>query len=387
VKLTNNRTYLDFNATSPLSPSVTEWLAKGDFAFGNPASIHHTGKQARRQIEQTTEFLYENFGLDETQFDLFYHSGASEGINTLVKGRAEQLYQSGERLHFHSFDTDHSCLVNLRPSLELYGHKTSIGSVTKSGEIDFSKLAREFSPNRPALMNLTWVNNETGVVNSLEKILELKHDKGFHVHVDGVQAIGKLPSWRPLHPELEAYTFSGHKFGALKGVGFSFVKKNFLFSPLIHGGGQQAGLRSGTQNTEGIVSLRLALQDVISAQDPIDQGKIQSFAEEFIRSRLSEVCELVSNDARERALTTFCLRLKNVKANTVLTAFDLAQFDLSSGSACASGAVAPSRALMSMGFTDLEAKSTIRLSFSPYQRLAEVKEIFERVEEILLRFV
>lgn len=385
MKSTNKRLYLDFNATSPLSPSVKDWLSKGDFLYGNPSSIHFSGKQARRRIEETSEFLYSTFALSEQDFELFFHSGASEGINTLIKGRADWLWGQGQRLHFLSFDTDHSCIINTRDSLTRYGHQTSVVPVLPSGLPDWQAYEELSQKAHPALLNGTWVNNETGIITPLESINIQAQKRGVQVHIDGVQSIGKIKDWNKLNPNLHAYTFSGHKFGALKGVGFSFVRRDFQFEPLIHGGGQQRGMRSGTHNTEGIYSLRLALEDVLEQQNTDYQQQMQSRVLEVLQKEFNDVIEIVAKDNLHRAFSVFCFLLKNERANTALTMFDLADIDVSSGSACSSGALLPSRALMAMGHSEEEAKSSLRLSFPPFARNQEVEQILERLTPLLKR--
>lgn len=389
MKLTNNRLYLDFNATSPLSPAVLEWLSRGDLLYGNPSSIHHSGKRSRRELAETTEYLFDLFGLSEREFQLFFHSGATEGINTLVKGHAQTCFEQQTPLNFFSADTDHSCLVNLRPTLKLYGHQVYPIEVKSSGEIDWSELAKGplAEESSPRLVSATWVNNETGVALSLDELVALKERTGARVHVDGVQAIGKLEGWKKLRPELDAYTFSAHKFGAMKGVGMSFVRRDFPFAPLLDGGGQQGGLRSGTQNTDGIYSIQLALRGLVEREDPAALKGAHQWFENHLTELLGDAGQMVGTQAPLRARNTVCFILKKARADNVLTALDLAGIDVSTGSACSSGAVRPSRVLMSMGHSEQEAMSSLRLSFSPLTTLQDVQEFATVIDPVLKRFV
>jgi cysteine desulfurase len=384
VKLTNNRYYFDFNATSPLAPSVTEWLAKGDFLYGNPSSVHDSGKRSRRRLDEVSEYLFELFQLSADQFHLIYHSGASEGINMIFKGHALDLFKRKKVSRFAFFSSDHSCLINLRPSLELLGHQVSELAVTRDGEYDLKTnlLQEEFS-----LLNGTWVNNETGVVTSLETLEQIKEATQAYIHVDAVQAVGKIKNWNQLNPNLDAYTFSGHKFGAMKGVGFSFIKKDLPFHALIDGGGQQANLRSGTHNTDGIYTLKLALEHLVKHQDQLELSQAKQFIEDQICKEFSSHIEIAGFNAQCRSLNTICLILPKQQATTIITAFDLAGMDISTGSACASGTLLPSRVLLAMGRSEIEAKSSLRLSFSSYMSINEAHEYAQKIIAILKRYL
>jgi cysteine desulfurase len=363
-------------------------LAKGDFPFGNPASVHSTGKQARRFIAETKDFLYQHFSLKEDQHRLFFHSGASEGINTLIKGHADCYRRKGEKLLVAHLVTDHSAVRNLVPDLEADQHSIFEIGVDREGEFDDKAVeAKLLAHKGPKLLCLTWVNNETGVVIDLKRLANLKARTGCLVHVDAVQAPGKIAEYRELLSELDAYTFSGHKFGALKGIGFSFVQHGFGFRPLIRGGGQQSGLRSGTENALAVYSLMLALKEL---QEKFDFAQLKAAREEvesILRKGVGERLEIFSENYPHRAGNTIFFMLKAQKAQTLSVAFDLAGIDVSNGSACSSGAVVANPILLAMGRSEEEAKSGIRLSFSPLLTKSEASEFGAAILAVLTRYL
>jgi len=391
VKLTNNRYYFDFNATSPLSQSVHDWLRRGDSFLANPASIHTDGKKSKRLIEETSDALFELFGLDENQFSLLFHSGATEGVNTLIKGRAQFLYEKGKRLHFTYVSTDHACITEIPADLNPYGHESSAVSVDRDGEVppaEWKRITETLkTAGETALINCTWGNNETGVVFDFAPFIEWKEKTGGKIHVDAVQSVAKIENWQKLDPRIDAYTFSAHKFGALKGVGFSFVKKDFDFVPLLRGGDQQTGMRSGTQNVEGIYSIKLALADIQQKSQVTELYRLKNFIETEISKALGDRGEILAEKAALRTANTICLKISGVRADTLLTAFDLAGMDISTGSACSSATVKPSRVLLEMGYTEIEAKSAVRLSFSPLMTEDEAREFLEKIVPVLKRFL
>ncbi len=386
ARLINNRYYFDYNATSPLANSVIDWLPNGDLLFANPSSIHSSGKKSKRFINETKNFLRDTFSTP-VEYKLFFHSGASEGINSLVKGFAQKRYAEGERVHFVHSAVDHSCVYNLRDELELYGHEVSTFGVDANGDYDLEEIISLLNKSdKPKLLNFTWVNNENGVVWNLDDLTRIKEETNCFIHVDAVQSVGKIENWNKLNNVVDAYTFSGHKFGAMKGVGFSFVKETYNFCSLIRGGGQQEGMRSGTENTTGIYSMKLALEDVLKKQNYTELYSAKKYIEESIEANLSGDARIISKDSKRRNGNTIYLIIPGRKADILITAFDLARMDVSSGSACSSGAVLPSRVLLSMGVSEEDAKSALRFSFSYDLSVEESKEYSDKIVSVLKRF-
>jgi cysteine desulfurase len=385
----SNRIYLDFNATAPIVPPVKELLAQSGLSFGNPSSVHATGKKARRGVNEVRSFLYSTFGLKDNEFELFFHSGATEGINTFVKGVALEATKAKQGLTFFSFASDHSCVCNQKVFLETLGHRHVIVPVMRDGSFDLQRFEEALSRDNSdvKLVNWTWVNNETGVVSPLENIVKVKEKYDLLVHVDGVQAPGKVSDWSRLEASLDAYTFSGHKFGAIKGSGFTFIKAGLKLCPLLNGGGQQDGLRSGTENTVGIFSLKPALEFLLKNYDFNKQNEATRTLENQILSLVGERGEVIGHSNKNRNGNTIYLLLNGIKAHTSAMVFDMAGIDLSNGSACSSGAVIPSRVLLSMGYDEDQAKSALRLSFSPFFNSEEAKSIWPKIEEILQRLL
>ncbi|CBW26926.1 putative cysteine desulfurase [Halobacteriovorax marinus SJ] len=387
ARLINNRYYFDYNATSPLADSVKDWFPNGDLLFANPSSIHSSGKKSKRFINETKKYLEKLFSLDST-FRIFFHSGASEGVNSLVKGFAQKSFAANKKVHFIHSHVDHSCVFNLKDELELYGHEVSRFGVDANGEYDIEEVISLINKSSaPTLLNFTWVNNENGVVWNLEDLSRIKKETNCYIHVDAVQSIGKIEEWKKLNLIADAYTFSGHKFGAMKGIGFSFVKEDFPFCSLIRGGGQQEGMRSGTENTNGIYSLKLALEELCERENFSKLNEAKTFIESEIEKVLDSKAFIVSKNAKSRNANTIYLVIPGKKADILITAFDLARMDVSSGSACSSGAVLPSRVLQAMGVNEEDAKSALRFSFAYDLSLEESKEYSEKIITVLKRFL
>lgn len=387
VKLTNNRTYLDYNATAPLADSVIDWLAKGAFPFGNPSSIHTSGKKSKRLINETSSYLKSFFSLND--YEVFYHSGATEGINNIIKGFCFHHVKHQTPFHVAVFKTDHSCVVNQREHVELLGGHFHQFDVCENGEFNLEEVISTLNKlEGKVLLNYTLVNNETGVYWPLDLVKEIKERTDAIIHVDAVQLIGKVSGDLDLDDSIDFYTFSGHKFGAIKGIGFTLVKDMFAnWCSLIRGGGQQQAMRSGTENVHGIYSIKLALEEISQNFKPDVLKREKDFLEREIESLGSNKIIIAGKKSKRRNLNTIYMIIKDTKTDILITAFDMAQIDLSSGSACSSGAVKPSRVLLAMGYSEEEAKSSIRISLPSVVDEGDGEILFSKIQPILSRFL
>lgn len=387
AKSTNNqRLYLDFNATSPLAPPVREYLAKGDFLFGNPASLHATGKKSKRAINEVRDYLYQTLDFKERDYHLFFHSGATEGINQIVKGMAFELTMRSQRLHFFCVKTDHSCVFEQKTYLESHSHFFTALDVDQQGQLDLAQASEEIKNAKgEVLINLTLSNNETGALLNAHVINHLKAQfPQALIHIDAVQAPGKVQDWTQQLQQVDAFTLSCHKFGSLKGVGLSFIKRSLPFHSLIEGGDQQDSLRAGTENPDGIWSVKLALEWIqIQDQQRLRKGRDQ--LEELIRAEFGTQVSFAAGASARNANTSYII-MEGVKADIMLTAFDLAGIDVSTGSACRSGSVSPSRVLLAMNYDEQAARSAVRLSLGHHLTDEELASVAPRVLTVLRRF-
>lgn len=367
----SKRIYLDYNATAPVMASVWAALSETSVLDVNPSSQHTSGKTAHKEIKQVESFLYNTFGLSVESHNLLFHSGATEAFNTLFN-------LSGGINAFIYFTTDHPAIKFIAKSLESNGVEVHCLNVGPDGMFDISaaqvKLKDYADKFDEVWINTTYMNNETGVVWPLAEISKLKVANNIKLHVDAVQMIGKVSENLLLSDHIDAYTFSGHKFGALKGVGFSFYKKAISIAPLILGGGQQNFLRSGTLNYHGILSLKYALNG-------------RDFGQEFLETKKlkDKILQLISNYPKlsvipSQSSNTICLLHETKRADEMLILFDMNGLDVSSGSACSSGSVEASHVLEAMGLTN-KAKNNIRLSLS-YSHISLEKDLLTRLQNI-----
>lgn len=364
------RLYLDYNATSPLAKSVLQILASGDFPFANPASQHSSGKLARKSINEVVSYFKNIYSLGE-EYDVVFHSGATEAINLLA-------HQVGPDDIFIGFNSDHPAAKEQKDKF-----KTSYWLDPKrNGDFPLEEVQKILAKHsaQKVFLNFLWVHNETGVVWELDLLDSLTHDN-LIIHVDAVQSVGKISNFLKLNPKAHFYTFSGHKFGALKSVGMSFIKKDFGLIPHIVGGGQQAGRRSGTENPLAIISLKAAHEEMIQKFSKTELEKFRDSIIALLKEKLDDDLILPAEKASSIALTTVDFIHKKKKADIMLAKFDMSGLDVSSGSACSSGQIQESPTLVSLGLAEF-ARNSIRISFGP-DALENEEEILRRLSGIL----
>ena len=359
------RFYLDYNATSPLSQSVLNWLKSGDVFFGNPSSQHSIGKSARKVINESKADVLKFFQFHRKDPKLFFHSGATEAMMTFAYSFSEWARLSGRELLICFSKLDHPAVTSL--SDHFFGSHVKMLElkIDQSFGYDFNlnlkniKDKKENNPDLIILYHHLWVHNETGIVSSLSALKILKEIPDLFIHVDAVQAPGKISDWRELTVG-DIFSFSAHKFGALKGIGFSLFSDEVRFVPLITGGGQQNGFRSGTENALGIKSISLALKDLAGINiDHIVQ--VRNRLETLLLKELQEIGGVISRFGKCRNSNTIYFYFNSLTSDIALAFFDLNGLMISSGSACSSGAAKDSAIMKHLGFKN-EAKNGLRLS-------------------------
>ncbi|MGE3608128.1 MAG: cysteine desulfurase family protein [Bacteriovoracaceae bacterium] len=379
------RLYLDYNATSPLSRSVTNWLKSGDSFFANPSSQHSSGKAARKIINETRAHIYKTFNRTEKETKLFFHSGATEGIFTFAYSFSEMARLKGQELLICYSKIDHPAVTSLES--RYWGPHVHFLELKLNDDLSYDhpsnfEAIKDKKDNNPELIILyhhLWVHNETGFVSPLEDLQKLKTISDLYLHIDSVQAPGKILNWRELKAG-DVFTFSAHKFGAFKGIGFSLFDAKLPFAPFITGGGQQNNLRSGTENPQAVKSIDLALAD-LEAVDVAANLNLRDELASFIKKELAGLGEVL--ESKNHNSNTIYFYLNKLPSDIALALFDMNGLEISAGSACSSGAAKDSAVLLQLHKKDV-AKNGLRLSMA-FQTsdadLSKIKELFHKVTE------
>ncbi|MFP3869085.1 MAG: IscS subfamily cysteine desulfurase [Desulfobacteraceae bacterium] len=353
---TQDRIYLDHNATTPVHPEVREAMLRVlESQYGNPSSIYREGRQARSALEAARRQLANLLGT--TARRLIFTGGGSEANNMVIKGVA--LAHKDTKNHLITSSIEHPSVLKVCQWLESMGFVVTYLPVDEYGRVRLADLEQALSAET-CLVSIMVANNETGSIQPIKDLAVLAHEHGAWFHTDGVQAVGKIPvDVEAL--EVDFFSLSGHKFHGPKGIGALYVIKGLDLEPLLHGGGQESGHRAGTENTPGIVGLGVAAElaekrlgqmaEVQILRDELWEGILQIFPE----ARLN-------GHAEERLPNTLNLSLPGIRGESLVLALDQQGISFSSGSACRSGSPNPSHALLAMGLTEEQAHCAIRLS-------------------------
>lgn len=356
--------YLDANATTPLAEEVWEamlpWWREG---FHNPSSSHTGGKKARAAIEQARAQVADLIGAQEDE--IMFTSGGTEAINALLRSW-DALDDSGA---FLATAVEHSAV--LRTGAALSRPMLTCG-VSETGALDLSAWREHCSA--AAFASAMAVNNETGVIHDWKQAAVLAHEAGKPFFCDAVQAAGKIPL-SVADAAVDALAISAHKFHGPKGVGALYLRRGTKFSPLLRGGGQERGLRSGTEAVPLIVGMGAA---AVLAKKRLSDGTIARIAEmrdAFEQAVVAGVSGVhVNGDPSSRVANTSHVSFDDCEAAGLLILLDDKGVACSAGSACMAGKQQPSHVQKAMGFSDARAKSSLRISFSAHNTMEEAHQ-------------
>jgi cysteine desulfurase len=331
------RSYLDHNATSPLKPAVKAAAMAAMELSGNPSSVHGEGRAARKIVDDARESL--GFMLGCLPQMIIFTSSGTEANNTAIRGAgAERILVSA---------IEHPCVLE---AAKASGKPLEIIPVDSNGVIDLAAFEAMLVRHPNTLVSIMLANNETGVVQPMDVIAAMVRGAGALLHVDAVQAFGKMQVNFGLLG-CDMMTVAAHKVGGPKGVGALIVRDGLAVTPLLYGGGQELRRRAGTENIVGIAGFgALAADDIMIIAHLRDQ----------LESSLDDI--VVFGKAAPRLSNTTCFAAPGVSAETLLMNLDLAGIAVSSGSACSSGKVTPSHVLAAMGVAPNLARSAIRVS-------------------------
>ncbi len=358
------RIYLDNNATTIVAPEVLEVMLEELSGLpANPSSVHFFGKEAKKKLTTARASIASYLKVKPTE--IVFTSGATEGINTILRGQ--------RHTHIVTSNVEHSCIYNTLKDLEKKGIKVTYLEAQSYGATTPDAVRLAITP-QTTLIILGAVNNETGVKIDIEAIAKIALEARIPFALDGVALLGKEAFTIP--EGVSAMAFSGHKIHGPKGIGFNFIRSNFKLSPLITGGDQEFSKRAGTENLAGILGLAKAIE-LLEKSPPMQ--KMQDLRAHF-EKRLKELfSNVLINGDGPRICNTSNVSFLGVDGETLLIQLDQAGIAASHGSACASGSLEPSRILLSMNLPRERIKSSLRFSLSRFTTEQEIEQTISTI--------
>ena len=375
------RVYLDWNATTPLRREAREAMAAAWALPGNPSSVHAEGRQARRLVEEARAAIAGAVGAQPR--DVVFTSGGTEAnALALTPGLRRASTLPVQRLVVSAIEHASVLAGGRFPA-----HAIETVGVTPSGLVDLDRLRATLEGGLPALVSVMLANNETGALQPVAAAAEIVHATGGLLHVDAIQAFGKIPfDINMINADL--VTLSAHKIGGPKGVGALVLAEGLSgLEPLLRGGGQELGHRAGTENIAGIAGFGAAVRTAMGAleNDAIRLETLRNRLETGLRQTPGVI---VFSDDVPRLPNTTLFTVPGLKAETAVIGFDLAGLAVSSGSACSSGKVQPSHVLEAMGAGRERAKGAVRLSLgwsTSEEEIDRCLEAWRKLTHTLLR--
>lgn len=367
-----NRIYLDNAATTPIFPEILNNFQKwGKEFFGNPSSIHSDGQKSRLLIDECRRYISSLFQCNEEE--IIFTSCATESNNTIIKGLAEKYPEKNEII---VSPIEHKSVLNPIKYLARRGLKVKFLPVDKNGIVDIEALEKWIS-NKTLFVSVMHGNNETGVLQDVKRINEVCKEKECIFFSDIVQSFLKEEI-----PDMDFFSVSGHKIHAPKGIGFFKRNKNIDFEPLIHGGGQEFGLRSGTENVLFIKALKEAISTWLENKSKYISylKNLKNYFIELLHQELPGE-EVVSENVKTLPHIVTVI-FKDIDAQSMVMALNSRGISVSSGSACSSGTPTPSHVLLAYGYSSEEALRAVRFSFSIFNTKDEIQQTIKTIKNI-----
>jgi cysteine desulfurase len=370
--MSDERTYLDWNATAPLLPEARAAMERALDVYGNPSSVHIEGRRARAIVETARDQVAALAGARASE--VIFTSGATEACNMALAGPWGAILRAG---------IEHDAV--LKPAAASASEIVEL-RVGRDGVIDLADLAdkvRSAIARHGAgrvVLALQLANNETGVIQPLADVAAVAREAGAVIFSDAVQAVGRIPVDFAA-AGIDAMAVSAHKFGGPKGVGALILRDGVELPALIQGGGQERRRRGGTENIPGIAGFGAAAE--LARKAIADSGRIARLRDRLEAGfiALTPRAQIIGATA-ERLPNTTCVAVPGPSAETLVIRFDLAGFAISAGAACSAGKIGASSVLMAMGLSEATARSAVRISLGSTTTDAEIDRFLEAWRDI-----
>lgn len=339
--------------------------------FGNPSSVHRYGRRTRVLVDEARDCIIDMLGAPASS--IFFCSGGTEANNTILKGVAAALQDRGR--HLVTSCIEHPAVLDTCAYLAQHGYDITYVPVNEHGVVD-PQAVHDALTDETILVSIMHANNEVGTVQPIADIARIVRARGILMHTDAVQTFGKMP----LHVDelgVDFLSFSGHKLYAPKGIGGWYARSPASLHPLMHGGHQERGLRSGTENVAHIVALGKAC--AIAASDMLTEQERQQQLQQRLEHRLLELIPEARIQGAEavRLPNTTNIAFAGVEGETLLMSLDLQGVAISTGSACSSGSLEPSHVIQAMGVPEGFMHGALRVSLGRSTTLEDIEYVLD----------
>ena len=386
----NRIVYLDNSATTRQYDQVTEVMAEAMREnYGNPSSLHMLGVEAEKKVRSSRKILAAALGASEEEF--FFTSGGTESDNTVLFGVAEARKRTGKKIITTA--VEHPAILEPAKRLEAMGFTVEYIGVDRNCHLNMDQLVSAID-DETILISVMGVNNEAGTILPIGEIAALKdrynreHKTDILLHSDAVQAFGKVPvDLKGAYKGVDFLSVSGHKIHGPKGIGGLYIRKGIHLAPFLSGGGQERHMRSGTENTPGIIGFgkaaEMGMADFAKRTEAMKKARTR-----LLEGLLAEIPDIRINSPQDETASPSVLNVSflGTRGEVLLHTLEQDGIFVSTGSACSSNKKGRSHVLTAMGLSDKEIEGAIRFSFSEENTLEEMDYTVEKVKAAVTRF-
>ena len=374
--------YLDHAATTPMLPQAAQTMAALLTEVGNASSLHGAGRRARRVVEESRETVAASLGARPSE--VVFTSGGTESDNLAVKGLYWSRRSGDDRRRRILLSTveHHAVLDSALWLAEHEGAEIEWLPVDEAGRVSVDALAAAIAadPDSVALVSVMWANNEVGTVQPVAQLAELAHANGIPLHTDAVQAVGQLPVDFAASGA-DAMTVTGHKFGGPVGAGLLLLGRDVDVTPVLHGGGQERDVRSGTLDAPAVAALAVATELAVKEQ-PERAERLRSLRDDLVTRLSAAVPDALLNgdpvlSENGRLPGNAHFSFPGCEGDALLLLLDAREIECSTGSACSAGVARPSHVLLAMGHDEARARGSLRFTLGHSSSAADVDALIE----------
>jgi cysteine desulfurase len=371
--------YFDNSATTkPITEVIDIMMNALTNYYGNPSSLHHKGVEVEKMIKIARREVAK--GLEADEREIIFTSGGTESNNLAIHGAVESNKRRGKGII--TTKIEHPSVLNALKNLEAEGYHVAYLDVDSFGKIDINQF-KELVSDETIFISIMHVNNEVGTIQPVEEIGKcIRHLKVKPIfHMDAVQSFGKL-RFTPANIGADMVSISSHKIHGPKGIASLYIKKGLNIIPLMYGGNQETGIRSGTENVPGILGFGKAVQ-FLSEHMEKNLKQMSIIKDQFIKAVKSEIQDIKINGFEGEGSAPHIVNISflGIKGEVLLHALEQDGIYVSTGSACSSRKNTKSHVLKAMGMEDEEIEGAIRFSFSPYNKIEEVDYVVEKLKK------
>ena len=372
--------YLDNSATTKISDEVLEeMLPYLTDEFGNPSTLYSIGRESKKALEEARQRIADS--INAKKDEIIFTSGGSESDNLAIKGIAFKLRKKGK--HIITSEIEHPAVKESLHFLESLDFKVTYLPVYENGIIKIEDLKEAITPET-ILITIMHGNNEIGTLQPIEEIGRIAHENGILFHTDAVQTFGKVKI-DVEKQNIDLLSVSSHKINGPKGVGAIYIKKGVRLIPIIHGGGQERGIRAGTENVAGIVGFGKAAEIATSKLDEHAE-KLSKIRDEIVEKVLNTIPESYLNgDVNDRLPNIANIRFKAIEGESLILLLDAKGYQASTGSACSSNKLEASPVLTALGLDPVDVHGSLRISLAPESDEFDVDEFVDTLSEAVGR--